>query len=96
MEQTNFDPAREPYRLSEIADACGMSWFKARYALTSLQSRASTREIVQPLDGERPMLFTARAADLLARQMCATRKKPAAKKRNRRKNRGDAEALRTA
>ena len=67
-----FNPMREPFTITEIAGALGASWHAVHYAYASLNKRAATRAIVRPVDGAKPMMLDARAADLIARHLNAT------------------------
>ena len=67
-----FNPMREPFTITEIAEAIGTNWHTVRYAYNSLCKRESTRAIVCPADDLKPLMLNARAADLVVRHIFAS------------------------
>lgn len=72
--QNQFSPTEEPYTLFEIADALGVPYKRLHYCYKVLSQREATREKVQPLDGRRPLQFTASTANLIMRNCSALKR----------------------
>lgn len=69
-----FSLDEEPYTLFEIADALGVPYKRLHYCYKVLSQREATREKVQPLDGRRPLQFTAATANLIMRNCSALKR----------------------
>ena len=72
--QNQFSPEEEPYTLFEIADALGVPYKRLHYCYKVLSQREATKEKVQPLDGRRPLQFTAATANLIMRNCSALKR----------------------
>lgn len=72
--QNQFSPEEEPYTLFEIADALNVPYKRLHYCYKVLSQREATKEKVQPLDGRRPLQFTAATANLIMRNCSALKR----------------------
>jgi len=62
-----FSEKDEPFTLADIAATLKVPYKRLHYCYKVLSARPATRDKVQPLDGRRPLLFSAAAANLIAR-----------------------------
>jgi hypothetical protein len=72
--EPNFTPENEPYTLLEIAEALGVPYKRLHYCYKVLAQRPATKEKVKPLDGRRPLQFSAATANLITRNCSALRR----------------------
>ena len=72
--QSNFSVDNEPYTLFEIAEALGVPYKRLHYCYKVLSQREATKDKVTPLDGRRPLQFTAATANLITRNCSALKR----------------------
>jgi hypothetical protein len=72
--EPNFTPENEPYTLLEIAEALDVPYKRLHYCYKVLSQRPATQDKVKPLDGRRPLQFTAATANLITRNCSALRR----------------------
>jgi predicted transcriptional regulator len=72
--QSLFTVEEEPYTLFEISEALGIPYKRLHYCYKVLSQREATKEKVKPLDGRRPLQFTAATANLITRNCSALKR----------------------
>lgn len=69
-----FAAEDEPFTLLEIAEALNVPYKRLHYSYKVLTKRPATKAKVKPLDGRRPLYFTAQTANLITRNCPALRR----------------------
>ena len=72
--QSTFSVENEPYTLFEIAEGLGVPYKRLHYCYKVLSQREATKDKVKPLDGRRPLQFTAATANLITRNCSALKR----------------------